>query len=116
MHDCLAMITARGGIKHIPKKITRDFCGKSIIVYNIVATLQNQLFSTALVFTDLEEIVDFAGKYGAEILFMCNETTSSDYAIPLLKYKAVTDGRRRKIQIVFECNFQHSTFLDRRVA
>ena len=31
----IAVITARGGSKRIPKKNIRDFCGKPIIVYSI---------------------------------------------------------------------------------
>ena len=37
----LAIITARGGSKRIPRKNIKDFCGKPIICYSIDAALQS---------------------------------------------------------------------------
>ena len=36
----LAIITARGGSKRIPRKIIKDFCGKPIIAYSIEAPIK----------------------------------------------------------------------------
>ena len=36
----LAIITARGGSKRIPRKNIKDFCGKPIMAYTIEAELE----------------------------------------------------------------------------
>lgn len=76
----IAIITARGGSKRIPKKNIRVFCGKPIIAYSIEAALQSKLFDTVMVSTDSQEIAGIAKEYGAEVPFMRSEVTSGDYA------------------------------------
>lgn len=39
--NALAIITARGGSKRIPKKNIKEFCGKPIIAYSIEAALRS---------------------------------------------------------------------------
>ena len=76
----LAIITARGGSKRIPKKNIREFCGKPILAYSIEAALESGLFDHVMVSTDSEEIAEIARKYGAEVPFFRSETTSGDFA------------------------------------
>ena len=76
----IAIITARGGSKRIPKKNIRDFCGKPILAYSIEAALQAGVFDTVMVSTDREEIARVALAYGAEVPFYRSEKTSGDYA------------------------------------
>lgn len=76
----IALITARGGSKRIPKKNIKEFCGKPIIAYSIEAALQSGLFDEVMVSTDSEEIRDIALKYGAKVPFLRSAETSSDYA------------------------------------
>lgn len=76
----IAIITARGGSKRIPKKNIKDFCGKPIIAYSIEAALKSELFDEVMVSTDSEEIADISKQYGAKIPFMRSEKTSGDYA------------------------------------
>lgn len=76
----IAVITARGGSKRIPKKNIKDFCGKPIIAYSIESALASGLFDEVMVSTDSEEIADIARKYGASVPFMRSEQTASDYA------------------------------------
>lgn len=76
----LAVITARGGSKRIPKKNIREFCGKPIIAYSIEAALEAEIFDEVMVSTDSEEIAAIAKLYGAQIPFMRSEKTASDYA------------------------------------
>ena len=64
----LAIITARGGSKRIPKKNIREFCGKPILAYSIEAALASGLFDHVMVSTDDEEIAQIAEKYGAAFL------------------------------------------------
>lgn len=78
--EAIAIITARGGSKRIPKKNIRDFCGKPIIAYSIKAALESGVFSEVMVSTDSEEIAEIARRYGASVPFMRSEKTSDDYA------------------------------------
>lgn len=76
----IAIITARGGSKRIPKKNIKEFCGKPIIAYSIEAALKANCFDTVMVSTDSEEIAEIAKSYGAEVPFLRSEATSNDYA------------------------------------
>ena len=76
----LAVITARGGSKRIPKKNIREFCGRPIIGYSIQAAKDAGVFDKVMVSTDSEEIADIAKKEGAEVPFLRSETTSGDFA------------------------------------
>ena len=52
----LAVITARGGSKRIPRKNIKSFCGEPIISYSIKAALKSKVFSEVMVSTDDAEI------------------------------------------------------------
>ena len=76
----IAIITARGGSKRIPRKNIKEFCGKPIICYSIEAALESGVFDTVMVSTDDEEIAQIAKEAGAEVPFFRSEATSNDYA------------------------------------
>lgn len=76
----IAVITARGGSKRIPKKNIKEFCGKPILAYSIQAAIESQLFDEVMVSTDSKEIADIAIEYGASVPFMRSEETANDYA------------------------------------
>lgn len=76
----IAIITARGGSKRIPRKNIKDFMGKPILAYSIEAALKSGLFQTVMVSTDDEEIAGIAKKYGAEVPFFRSAETSGDHA------------------------------------
>lgn len=76
----VAIITARGGSKRIPRKNIRDFCGKPIIAYSIEAAVASGIFDTVMVSTDDAEIAEIARKFGAEVPFMRSAETANDYA------------------------------------
>lgn len=76
----LAIITARGGSKRIPKKNIKEFCGKPIIAYSIEAALESGIFDEVMVSTDSEEIADIAVQCGAKVPFMRSAATSDDFA------------------------------------
>ena len=77
---CLAVITARGGSKRIPKKNIKNFCGKPIIAYSIEAALNSKIFDEVMVSTDSEEIANVAQTYGALVPFMRSAKNADDYA------------------------------------
>jgi len=76
----VAIITARGGSKRIPRKNIKLFLGKPIIAYSIQAALDAHCFDEIMVSTDDEEIADVAQKYGASVPFFRSEATSNDFS------------------------------------
>jgi len=76
----IAIITARGGSKRIPRKNIKDFCGKPIMAYSIEAALASGCFDEVMCSTDDAEIADVAKRYGAAVPFMRSAATSNDFA------------------------------------
>jgi N-acylneuraminate cytidylyltransferase len=76
----LAIITARGGSKRIPRKNIKEFLGKPIIAYSIESAIESKLFDEIMVSTDDEEIALISKEYGAKIPFMRSAKTSDDYS------------------------------------
>ncbi len=76
----IAIITARGGSKRIPKKNIKDFMGKPMLSYAIEAAKGADIFDEIMVSTDSEEIAAIAKKYGANVPFMRSKKTSDDFA------------------------------------
>lgn len=79
-NSTLAIITARGGSKRIPRKNVKEFCGKPILAYSIEAAKQAGIFDEIMVSTDDAEIAEIAKKYGADVPFFRSEATSNDFA------------------------------------
>jgi len=76
----LAIITARGGSKRIPRKNIKEFCGRPIMAYSVEAAVASNVFDTVMVSTEDEEIAQIGKKYGAEIPFYRSEKTAGDFA------------------------------------
>lgn len=76
----VAIITARGGSKRIPRKNIKSFLGKPIIAYSIEVALESGLFDTVMVSTDDNEIAEVAKAYGASVPFMRSAANSDDFA------------------------------------
>lgn len=80
MKKSVAIITARGGSKRIPRKNIRLFHGKPIISYPIEAALASGCFELVMVSTDDEEIANISRACGAEVPFFRSSENSSDAA------------------------------------
>lgn len=76
--DNLAIITARGGSKRIPKKNIKDFMGKPMLSYAIEAAKDSGIFDEIMVSTDDKDIAEVAVKFGAKVPFMRSGKTSDD--------------------------------------
>ena len=59
MEKAIAIITARGGSKRIPRKNIKEFCGKPILFYSIEAALNSGVFDEVMVSTDFSAHSDF---------------------------------------------------------
>ena len=76
----LAIITARGGSKRIPRKNIKEFNGKPIMAYSIEAAVGSGVFDKVMVSTEDEEIASIGREYGAEVPFYRSEQTAGDFA------------------------------------
>lgn len=76
----IAIITARGGSKRIPRKNIKPFLGKPIIAYSIEIALESGLFDEVMVSTDDNEIADISKEYGANVPFYRSEKNSDDFS------------------------------------
>jgi N-acylneuraminate cytidylyltransferase len=97
----VAIITARGGSKRIPRKNIREFFGQPMIKYAIDAALKSKLFDTVMVSTDDEEIAAISMRCGAEIPFMRSEETANDMATTSDVLIEVLNGYEKK-GVVFD--------------
>lgn len=79
----IAIITARGGSKRIPRKNIRDFCGRPIIAYSIEAALESGVFDEVMVSTEDDEIAGIAKKYGATFPFHRSDEMAGDHAMTI---------------------------------
>lgn len=64
----VAIITARGGSKGLPRKNVLDLAGKPLIAHTIEAAKQSKLFHRIIVTTDDLEIKQISSFYGADII------------------------------------------------
>ena len=92
----LAIITARGGSKRIPRKNIKEFVGKPILAYSIEAALKSGVFDEVMVSTEDEEIAEIAKKYGANVPFYRSEKTSNDYATTVDVIEEVVDEYEKR--------------------
>lgn len=84
----IAIIPARGGSKRIPRKNIKEFCGRPMIAYAIIAAKESGLFDHIVVSTDDEEIASIAKVYGAETPFVRPVELANDYTatVPVIAH------------------------------
>jgi pseudaminic acid cytidylyltransferase len=75
----VAVIPARGGSKRIPGKNIREFSGKPMIAYSILAAQKSCLFDHVIVSTDSDEIAKMALAWGAEVPFRRPPDLADDF-------------------------------------
>src|SRR5438445_539476 len=78
--SAVAIITARGGSKRIPRKNIRPFRGKPMLAWPLQAALTCGLFEEVMVSTEDAEIADVARQYGAVVPFLRSPRTADDFA------------------------------------
>lgn len=112
----IAVIPARGGSKRIPDKNIVDFFGKPMIAWTIEAALKSGIFDAVLVSTDSDIIAEIAIKYGAQVPFLREETTSDDFSpvalatIGAIKQMEKYNGEKYEIvvQLMANCPLRSS--------
>jgi len=100
----VAIITARGGSKRIPRKNIKDFLGKPIIAYSIAAALDAGCFEEVMVSTDDREIAELAQRLGAKVPFMRSVEMANDYATtPDVLLEVLNEYRRQDKIFEYAC-------------
>jgi pseudaminic acid cytidylyltransferase len=75
----LCVIPARGGSKRIPRKNIKEFFGKPMIAWSILAAIESGCFDKIIVSTDDAEIAEVSKEFGAEVPFLRPQNLSDDY-------------------------------------
>lgn len=78
--EVLAVITARGGSKGLPRKNVRTIGGRPLLAWTVLAALEARCIDRVLVSTDDYEIAEAARKAGAEVPFMRPAYLATDTA------------------------------------
>jgi N-acylneuraminate cytidylyltransferase len=76
----LAIITARGGSKGVPRKNVRTVGGKPLIAHTIDAAKTSAYVDRLVLSTDDAEIASVAARFGCEVPFMRPPTLATDTA------------------------------------
>jgi pseudaminic acid cytidylyltransferase len=84
----VAIIPARGGSKRIPRKNIKEFNGKPIIAWAILAAQKSGIFDHVVVSTDDDEIKSVAEKYGAIVPFIRPADIADDHTptVPVISH------------------------------
>lgn len=84
----VAIIPARGGSQRIPKKNIRDFCGKPMMAWPLMAARESGCFDRIIVSTDDLEVAAVAETHGAEVPFMRPAELSDHHTptIPVIRH------------------------------
>ena len=100
----VAIIPARGGSKRIPRKNIKEFNGKPIIVWAILAAQKSRLFDYIVVSTDDDEIKSVSEKNGAIVPFIRPTDISDDHTptVPVISH-AVKEIDRLYQHVEYAC-------------
>lgn len=101
-HDVVAVIPARSGSKRIPGKNTREFNGRPMIAWPIVACQDSESVARIIVSTDSPEIANIARELGAETPFLRPEELSNDTAgtAPVIRHAIESLGLDDKVGVL----------------
>jgi len=81
--EFLAIITARGGSKGIPRKNIKKLAGKPLIQYTFDAVNESKLLKKCIVSSDSEEIVEYSKNQSIEAPFLRPNELSTDNALSI---------------------------------
>ena len=98
----LAVITARGGSKGVPRKNIKDLGGRPLIAYSIEVAKQSGLISHLIVSTDDEEIANMAKEFGADVPFMRPVELAGDTVVHADVMKHAVGFMEERLGIFFD--------------
>ncbi len=98
----VAIIPARGGSKRIPRKNIKEFNGRPIRAWSILAAQDSKLFDYIIVSTDDNKIKAIAEEYGATVPFIRPLDISGDNTptVPVIAHaiKEINNLYRQKVE------------------
>ena len=94
----IAIITARGGSKRIPRKNIKQLAGKPAIAWVVEAALNSGLFDSVVISTEDEEIGKVACEFGAIRPFVRPSELADDHTgtLDVLRHAIMTVGKGYK--------------------
>ena len=78
--NILAVITARGGSKRVPKKNLRMLGDQSLLERTVTASMRSQSVDRTIVSSDCPEIIRAALRYGCDVPFIRPSRLATDDA------------------------------------
>lgn len=101
--NVLALITARGGSKGIPRKNLSPLAGKPLIAWTIECAMAvHDRLGRIIVSTDDEEIAGVSRKYGAEVPFLRPASLSRDDATSLDVVRHAVETMEKDAEVPFD--------------
>ncbi len=87
----LAVVTARGGSKGIPRKNIKDLCGNPLLAYTLEAAAGSRYLTSTIVSTDDQEIADIAQSCGGDVPFLRPAELAGDTStsLPVIQHALV---------------------------
>ena len=105
MKDTIAIIPARKNSKRLKNKNIKNFMGKPLIYYSILAAMKSNFISEVVVSTDCEKIKKISEKYGAIVPYLRDKKLSDDNSttIEVIKdlYKKYIAKKKTIKKIIF---------------
>ena len=102
LKQVLAVITARGGSKGIPRKNVVECGGKPLLAWTIEAALQATLIDRLVLSTDDSEIAMVGRKYGADVPFRRPSQLAGDKASHAAVVRHAVDWLRKNENLNFD--------------
>ncbi|ACK84795.1 acylneuraminate cytidylyltransferase family protein [Methylorubrum extorquens] len=102
----LCTICVRGGSKGVPGKNIRMLAGTPLLAHSILQARATGLFAAVAVSSDSPEILDIAGRYGADYLVERPPELATDAApkLPVIRHCASAVEK--------SCGFRYDVFVD----
>lgn len=91
----IAVITARGGSKGVPRKNIRDLAGKPLIAYSIEHCRASKYIDVFVTSSQDNEILDVAKKYGSEVVLRPHELAEDTTPTPPCLLHAVDEVAKK---------------------
>ena len=86
----LAVISARGGSKGIPRKNVRLLAGKPLIAYSLETAMNSEYVDDVVLSSDDEEILEIAKIFGSNVINRPKELAEDDVPLDPVIYHALT--------------------------
>ncbi len=106
--EVVALVTARGGSKGIPRKNIKPLAGKPLIAWAIEAALESRFLSRVIVSTEDDEIMETARTFGAEVPFKrpaelaCDDSSHISVARHALDWLQKNEGHCPEFMMVLQ--------------